>query len=93
MYICRTEFVQYMIDFCVEVVGCKEGPPTLKNRMGNLQNTEIDFGIVLCKARNQILPHVSKRSQRSSHMIETHVDQGIPAGPEVRVCNNVDGLS
>lgn len=42
----RSKLVQDVVDFDEELVGSVQGPPSLEDGVGNLQDTVVDLGVV-----------------------------------------------
>lgn len=81
-----------MVDFCKEVIGSIQWPPSFEDRMGDVENSIVDHRIVWCQPRNKILHRVSLMRYQNK-LSSSYVNKGIPALPKITICYNPDCIA
>ena len=82
-----------MIDFKIELVGAEERSPSCEDRMCNLKDAPVDFGVGFGESADEFLEaQRSEKAVNPAHQT-TNLSQCVPSSPEVGVSDDADSFS
>jgi len=84
-----------MVNFSVQLVRLEKRPPSLENRVRNLEHTNVGGRVTRLKSGNKVLQKNKPSTivQHISLSATTYIHQVVPSLPEITVGNHTDGLS